>query len=566
MSLDELLERLRDPRQLIPYLWFAWWLWSLVRGKLRRRAPEDEEQAETETQTQPPVPREAPPPARPVPPQPPARPAPPQPPARAARSQPTIPAPPRPTADDARASQRPATLVRRSLEPSEQREDAPWTQALARAHALRKRAADDRALRRLEPIIVAELIDPLQAALHEAGKSQRSPQVQARAASAVLTLGVLEHVFRERERKSDAARLAEVDAIVEACHAPLRHYARAEGLELRGVHPVATRLPLPHAVREPEWSSALLMLPVPAGFGTRLTDYTAVVHELGRRWYVGLPGLAREVQAELGLAPRVQLLDVRSSYDRTSVQAGFGAWLPSLFADTALTLRLGNGYATALRKSLASDAHVTRAQAEGPYLSSRPPGQLRMQAALNALAALGQEQAVEHHRAAFAAEHEGLERSHLPLADGRVLALDSHHLLEFTDVVSEVLLHTPQAGLGRVPLTQVPGLPQTLAEQREQQALAQAIARRHLPANVDPAQLLFAAQLAWEAGLDPELAVAQLHEALSPRPAQDVGATRDRRERARQTPRSLRAAFRDRRTLASAIVLGAALERPRSQR
>jgi hypothetical protein len=553
MNVDELLEwiraRLRDPRQLIVYVWFAWWLWSLVRGRLQQRR--QAEQAESEEQTQPDA-RTEPPRPPPPPPQPP--------PPRAPRREPSPAPQARP--ETAPARERLAKVARTVVDETE-RDGALFARALERAHVLRKRIAGDRALRRLEPIAVDEVIDPLSAAQQQAGKAHPDPEARARGGRALLTLGVLERVLSEREREFDAARLAEVDAITDACHAPLRQYAYAEDLRLRGVHPVAIRAPLPEAASTPDISDKLLLVPVPASVGANLNDYTAALHELGRRWYHGLSGLSSELQSTIGVAPRARLLEPRSSYDAASVHAYFGPWLAALFADSALTLRLGNGYVAGLRKSLGADAHVTRAPAEGAFVGRKPPGALRMRAALNALAALGQHDEAAHHRAAFAAEHEGLERSYLPLAGGRVLVVDSDYLLEVTDLVSKVVLEAPLASLGGVALSVVPGLPQSLEERREQPALARAIAERRVPQRMDAAQLLSGALLAWDAGVDPQLAIAELHGALTPRAAQ--AAPEKRAPRQTQAPRSLRAGFRDPRTLRSAIVLGAALERPRSQ-
>jgi hypothetical protein len=303
---------------------------------------------------------------------------------------------------------------------------------------------------------------------------------------------------------------------------------------------------------------------VPPGLGTQLDDYTAILHELGRRWYAALPELATDLQAQLGVGERMRLLEAQSSYDAASIQACFGPWLPALFADTALTLRLGTGYVTGLRKSVAADAHVTHGQAEGSYLSGRPPALLRLRAASNALTALGRHDEAAHHAKAFAAEHQGLERSYLPLADSRMLVLDSSHWLAFVDALSQVLLHAPQAALGGVALRDVPGLSQSLEEQREQRALAQSIAGKRVPSRLDAAQLLCGALLAWDSGIDPELALAQFQQALAPRAARDPQA--ERVASPARKPRSLHAAFRDPRTLRSAIILGAAFERPRSQR
>jgi hypothetical protein len=406
------------------------------------------------------------------------------------------------------------------------------------------------------------VLDPLLAAQRQAGRAALDPEVSERGRRAIGALGVLERAFRERARDVDGAlRLAELDRIAEACHAPLREYAQAEGLELQGLHPVASRSLRPQAA---ESGDELLVLPVGAGFGAQLGDYAAALHELGRRWYFALPELAEELERELGVAPRLRLLEARGEYDAASVHAYFGPWLPALFADLALTLRLGSGYASGLRKMLASDAQPTRARADGALLHGTPPSLLRMRAALAALEALGQHDEAERHAKAFAAEHTELERSYLPLADGRALVVDSSYLLDFTDLVAKVVLDEERASLGGVPLSAVPGLSQALEERREQRLLAQAIAAKRPPERADPLQLLGGALLAWDTGADARLVVEQLQRTLSPPDARKTEAAARSVPRA-PAPRTLRSALRDRRTLRAAIELGAAFERPRSE-
>jgi hypothetical protein len=186
-----------------------------------------------------------------------------------------------------------------------------------------------------------------------------------------------------------------------------------------------------------------------------------------------------------------------------------------------------------------------------------------MRAALTALAALGQEDDAERQADAFAAEHEGLERSYLPLQGGRALVVDSSYLLEFTDLVAAAVLDTPRDALGRIPLTAVPGFSQSLEERRDQRALAQALLAGRVPERPDPVQLLCGALLAREAGVDARDALARLQQALAPRTTREVAKSRARQAAA--APRSVHAALRDPRTLRTAILLGAAFERPRSE-
>jgi hypothetical protein len=524
MSLDELLHYLKstltNPGRLIGQLWLAWWLWTSIRNALTRGGK----------------------------------------PRKPALSRPVAKPKPAPKPID----QRPTPAVRQSLPAVRERADTHWQRALARAHELRRRVSSQQPLRRLESIVVEHVIEPLQAALDQTHKNQPVRSSEPRSASALLCLDVLERVVAERAHESDSVRLAQSDAITDAVHAALRQYAESENLGLRGRHALAIRAPLPEAVQAPDWTDQLLLIPVPAGFGADLNDYTALVYDLGCRWYRALPGLALQCQTMLKLPTQVHLPGERVAYDETSVYTCFGPWLASLFAHTALTLRLGSGYVAGLQRSLADDADVTRARAQGAYLDGEPPALLRMHTALAALSALGQHAEAERQRKAFTAAHPALEQSYLPLNNGRFMAIDTAYLLAISEHVSQFLRTTPLEALGGIPLDEVPGFLQTLEDAHRQKALAQAIAQASAPSQADAAQLLCGALIAWQTGSDGQLAVAQLHKGLTLHTAREVpgaraGGTADRP----RAPVSLRAAFRDPKTVRSAIILGAVFEPPR---
>jgi hypothetical protein len=356
------------------------------------------------------------------------------------------------------------------------------------------------------------------------------------------------------------------DSIVEAVHAPLRAYADAKGLRLRGRHPFAIRLPLPASSRA--LHEQVLLVPVAPDFGARLDDYVELLHQLGGRWFFAFPKLAQDCNAQLDLSQRVRLPDPRVGYTEASVRASFGPWLPALFADLVLTLRLGAGYVAGLVRSTLDSSEVVRARSEGDRLSHVPPVVLRVQVALLALTRLGKQRSAERLRDAFAEAHPALEQSYLPLADGRLMVLPTAYLLAIAQPLAQFLLDTPHAALGGVPLVDLP-FAQSLEDGREhQERLAARLVAGELSERVDPAQLVAAALLAWQAGTSAELLISKLHAALAPQRAYQTLADRAQLASARVAagrPQSLRSAFRDPRTLRRAVALGAAFEPARGR-
>ena len=447
---------------------------------------------------------------------------------------------------------------------------AAWGRALERAYALQRRIEDDASLQRLEPVLRGAVVEPIQTARDHASRRRPSEAAEARGASALLTLEVLERIADERAREPDRAHLAELDAILEAAHAPLRRHAETEGLALRGRYPFALRAPLPEAQSSRQWTDQLLLVPVARSAGARLIDHHNALSELGRRWFFSLPELPEEVWGELDLAQRVRLPDPRVSYDENSVRASFGPWLPVLFADVALTLRLGAGHVAGLVRGSADEDQVTRARSDGAYLSPQPPTAVRMRVALATLTSLGQGAEAERQRESFRRLHPATEQSYLPLSDGRLLVLPTAYLFVLSDELSSFLLESRLDALGGVPLGQLPALTQTIEVAREQGRVAKAALRGPLPAHVDAALLLGAALLAWQDGGEPDALLARLHERLAPQAAPTRGPKRGRAARAVGAPRTLhaalRAALRDPARLRSAIAIGAAFEPPRSRR
>jgi hypothetical protein len=525
--IEELLELLRgiadNPGRAIAPLWTLFWLWSVARSWIKRLQGARAEEVEA---APPPEPPPAPPPPKPKP----------APPREAVR-----PAPPRPA-------------------------QAPWPALIERAETLRAAFLLERSLRGLEPILVSEVIDPLHAVSARGRATDAATQVERRAAGAVLTLQALEQVARERNTPGEAASLFELDRIAQAAQRPLSEYARAEDLTLLGHTPLAV-----HFEAQPQHyarglSSQLLFLPVASGAGAALDDYTKALQALGRRWFSAFPTLGEELRDALGLSDRTRLVDPRHGFDERSAFAAFGPWLPALFAEVALSLRLGNAYVTALRHQVvASGAAATRARAQGEYLSSEPPPLVRMHAALFALEALGRRDEAKRHRAALDEALPDATQISIPLADGRFIALPAAFMLGLTEQLSQAVLEAPLDALGAVPLGEWPGLSQTLEEAREQITLSRELMQGSAR-NADAAQLLSAAWLAVEQHEEPAV-LARLRSALSPRtePAKHRAAAAPTVP-GEHRPRSLHAALHDPRTLRNAVLIGAAFSPPRSTR
>lgn len=535
--IEELRDWLRgiaeEPGKVIAPLWTLFWLWSVARNWIKRLTAGREQTAE---------PAPAPPPASP-----PASP-------RELR-QPAQPALP----------QAPRAREREIAKPAPARKaESRWPALLERAEALRSRLLHERSLRWLEPILVSEVIDPFHAAHARSRAADVATDVERRATGAVLTLQALEHVARERSTDADAAVLSELDRIAQAIHLPLSEYARAEGVALLGHTPLAVHFEANHEHYARGLTPELLFLPVPSGVGAQLSDYTSSMQALARRWFFAFPKLAEQLRDELSLSDRTRLIDPRQGFDERSAYAAFGPWLPALFAELALGLRLGNAYVTALRHQVvASGVAATRARAHGEYLSSEPPPLLRMHAALLALETLGRHDEAKRQRGALAEALPDTTEILLPIADGRHLSLPTAFMVALTEQLSRTVLDTRLDALGGVPLAEWPGFAQTLEDAREQVSLSRELIHG-TPRSTDAAQLLSAAWLASDRNDDSTTALARLRKALSPR-AEPATRRAEALPSARKA-RSLHAALHDPRTLRRAIVLGAAFSPPRSQR
>lgn len=533
--IEELLERLRgiadNPGRAIAPLWVLFWLWSVARNWIRRFRAAREQEPATAAEPEPATAAETLP----------------RPPARTAQ----------PSAPRARAVEAPAPAPARKAE-------SRWPALIERAETLRSRLLFERSLRWLEPILVREVIAPLHAASARSRAADVTTEVERRAAGAVLTLQALEHVVRERsgDTAADVEALFEIDRIAQATQRPLAEYARAEDIALLGRTPLAVHFEANPSHYARGLTAELLFLSVPRGAGARLSDYTTALQALGRRWFFAFPKLAEQLRDELGLSDRARLVDPRDGFDEQSAYAAFGPWLPALFAEVALGLRLGHGYVTALRHQVvAAGPAATHARAHGEYLGSEPPPLLRMHAARVALdEGLSRHEEAKRHRAALAEALPDATEILLPLADGRSVALPAAFMVQLTEEVSRAVLETRIDALGGVPLAQWPGFPQTLEDAREQVALSRE-PLHGAPRSADAARLLGAAWLAADHGGDPEAALGRLRRALSPRA--EPTALKEAAPSARR-PRSLHDAFRDPRTLRNAILIGAAFSPPRS--
>jgi hypothetical protein len=519
--IEELRELLRgiaeNPARAIAPLWTLFWLWSIARSWIRRFKE-----------------------------------------AREARRQPAAPTPAPP-----RAPPEPARAARTAAVPARDREapralQARWPALIERAEALRSRLVFERSLRWLEPILASEVIAPLHAA-HATSRTAGESAAEQRARGAVLTLQALEQVVRERSGADGAAALYELDRIAQAVHRPLSEYARAEGITLWGHAPLAVHFDARDELYARGLTSELLFVSVPERFGAHLNDYTASLQALGRRWFFAFPGLGAKLRDELGLSDRVRLVDPRLGFDERSAYAAFGPWLPALFAELMLTMRLGNAYVTALRDQvMASGAAAARTSAHGEYLSAEPPPLLRWHTALFALEHLGRHDDAKRHRAVLEEALPDTAQTLLPLADGRQIALPTAFMLRLTEQLAQAVLEARLDALGGVPLGEWPGLGQSVEDAREQVRLSHELAHG-VPRNVDAARLLGAAWLAAEHSADSGSALVRLRQALSPRAEP---ATQPARAPAARKRRSLRAALADPRTLRRAIELGSAFSPP----
>lgn len=533
--LDFLLETISNPGKAIGRLWIAWWIWSSIRKAYKRISGKDKPVEQ-------PAPVEAAPAPKPVAAAPPVA----SPPA-APRPQPSRSQPPRVPAPAASAS-------RVAASPKPARTESRWGAFVERAEDVRLRLLRDNRLSWAEPVVVSDVLAPLQ----EARQSDTDPQqLPPRTAGAVLALQLLERRLENNAEEPSATVLTVIDAVAKACQQPLVEYTDAENIVWFGRTPLSVRGRVEDGLHARGLTRELLPLGVPSSVGTHLNDYAKVVHSLGRRWVAALPGLLSQLQTRLSLPPQMRLVDVRQGYDERMVYASFGPWLPALCADILLTLRLGNGYVTVLRRAvIASGDRATQATHKAGMLTAEPPLLLRLHAALLVLDQLGRHDDARRHQELVGAEAIDTSRSQLPLSGGQSLSIGTDYLLAITEDITRNVLEVRAPALGGVSLHEWPGLSQTLEDAHEQVSLSQTLKRSDVPHGTDAAQVLSAAWLAWDAGGDPETLLARVHRAIAPR-AKAVAAKEPVAAKAR--PRSLHAAFRDPATIRAAIVLGAEL-------
>jgi len=542
--LDFLLETISNPGKAIGRLWIAWWIWSSVRKAYKRISGKDKP-------TEQPAPVEATPAPKPIAAAPPVASPPPAPRPQASRPQASRPQPPRvqaPAASNSRAA----------ASPRPARTESRWGALVERAEDVRLRLLRDNRLSWAEPVVVSDVLAPLQ----EARQRDTDPQqLPPRTAGAVLALQLLERRLENNADEPSATVLTVIDAVAKACQQPLVEYTDAENIVWFGRTPLSVRGHVEDGLHARGLTRELLPLgvrPAQPSEGTHLNDYAKVVHGLGRRWVAALPGLLSQLQTRLSLPSQMRLVDVKQGYDERMVYASFGPWLPALCADILLTLRLGNGYVTVLRRAvIASGDGATQATHKAGMLTAEPPLLLRLHAALLVLDLLGRHDDARRHQELVAAEPIDTSRSRLPLSGGQSLSIGTDYLLAITEDITRNILEVRAPALGGVSLSDWPGLSQTLEDAHEQVLLSQTLKRSDVPHGTDAAQVLSAAWLAWDAGGDPEILLARVHKALAPR-AKAVAA-KEPVAVAKARPRSLHAAFRDPATIRAAIVLGAEL-------
>jgi hypothetical protein len=292
-----------------------------------------------------------------------------------------------------------------------------------------------------------------------------------------------------------------------------------------------------------------------------------IAQEVAHDLYSGIEGLESDLHAHLGLPYQVSMPMSDIGLDGTWLRQLFGVWLSETFADMIGTLLLGPAYVEAMRRVLRNPSAPQRTAAIQPTAGSidaHPPARLRLYMATRVLHHLGRHDEANSLWQQWEADHPDVSFYYLPLG-GRWVGLGDEALHSLAEAVIDALLQRPWPVLDGFQLMNIPGFAYLHAEHARAKRLSEDLARGDA-VDANARWITIAAVLA--AAAQPTL-----HDQILDAAKQSIMAMAapERRVQAPKAPRprsgaigeALIASFREPAAVREAVMVGAALSRPR---
>jgi len=193
----------------------------------------------------------------------------------------------------------------------------------------------------------------------------------------------------------------------------------------------------------------------------RPAAWSEIASQVALSWIRGVPRLAPQLVAQLGLPEARSSAAQFSATGRLTITALVALWVPQLAADALATIQLGPAFAAGLERSLKSLGGESQALATGlgrGFSLGPPPLHLRMYVACVTLDRLGREDEASRR----------WERWKKQVGDPEAVVLTSDRFPPLTVPLDrtyghiagtiEAVLSQPMVSLGGYPLGQIPGL------------------------------------------------------------------------------------------------------------
>jgi hypothetical protein len=361
-----------------------------------------------------------------------------------------------------------------------------------------------------------------------------------------------------RQRGDEAADLRAAERVAQIAAAPFAEFCRAQDVPYRPRPALAVRHGgrVERAIRNDDLPFSIVTVSADARRDPRTIPLIA--REIGEAIFFDVPGLASAMAKGLSLPEALHLPATASDMRPAYLRAAFGPFLADLFADLYATSLFGPAYAEALLH-VASHPRVRRdayrVQSHERWVSAHPPLALRFAFVTEVLERLGRVSEAKRLRHRWEVLNEGADGYVFPAADGSAVKLPKETVHQIVANIAPSIIDFHHPTVEGFRLLDIPGLGYLHAEHaavtRSMRELAHGRVPHEPPLLVLAATVLLAAEKPALASTLVELAWRAIRG--------DHHAIRIATERPRSQP--LGAMIRDRRTLAQAVALGAALGR-----
>ncbi len=319
------------------------------------------------------------------------------------------------------------------------------------------------------------------------------------------TLVAMVRELMEERRGPLAGLLDDADALASASYAPIVDYCRQRDIALASDR-TATAIDgdkLFFASIDDPAGLATIVLPV--SFGTEISTWPAIAHEIAHDFFHGVDGLPQQLRIKLNLLTNVSLPradELRAGLDVVAERA-VAAWMEELFADAFGTMMLGPAYVHTMMQSFASPDEPDRAlaiahQGEAGALvyEEHPPGHVRVLAGCQLLGRIGYGKQADTLEARWRALHGQPNVLYAALSDGRWLRFDEGSIVERAGQVGASLHLQGLACLRGQPLRSIAGLDFGPREHEQARRIAERFGSSRPVSVKDPRLLVAGAVLA----------------------------------------------------------------------